>query len=56
MTASVTILSKIKPPLRWEPMHLEATEGFLKRKSQDANGPSYDDLAKGEHSVVREAQ
>ena len=56
MTASVTILSKIKPPLRWEPRHLDVTEGFLQRKSQDPNGPSYDDLATGEDSVLHEAR
>lgn len=53
---SVTILSKIKPPLRWEPKRGEFTEEFLESKSKDPNGPSYDDLSNGEDSVLQEAQ
>lgn len=56
MTMSVTILRKIKPPLRWEPKHLEFTEEFLRSKSNDPNGPSYLDLTNGEDSVLQEAQ
>lgn len=56
MTSSITILSKIKPPLRWEPERREFTEEFLRSKSVDPNGPSYDDLTNGEDSVLQEAQ
>lgn len=56
MATSITILSKIKPPLRWEPKSLEFTVEFLRSKSDDPNGPSYDDLANGEGSVLHEAQ
>lgn len=56
MTTSVSILSKIDPPLRWEPQRREFTEEFLQSKTKDPNGPSYDDLAKGESSVLQEAQ
>lgn len=56
MTTSITILSKIKPPLRWEPERGEFTEEFLRSKSNDPNGPSYDDLATGDDSVLQEAQ
>lgn len=56
MTSSITILRKIKPPLRWEPERREFTEEFLRSKSIDPNGPSYDDLANGENSVLQEAQ
>ena len=56
MTTSITILSKIQPPLRWEPKFLEFTDEFLKGKSKDPNGPSYDDLANGENSLLHEAR
>lgn len=56
MPTSITILSKIKPPLRWEPERGEFTEEFLRRKSSDPNGPSYEDLATGDDSVLQEAQ
>ena len=55
MTSSITILSKIKPPIRWEPERREFTEEFLQSKV-DLNGPSYDDLTNGEDSVLQEAQ
>ncbi|MFZ3173402.1 MAG: Z1 domain-containing protein [Thiobacillus sp.] len=56
MTTSVTILSKIKPPLRWEPKRGDFTQEFLESKSKDPNGPSIDDLSNGENSVLQEAQ
>ena len=56
MTASVTILSKIEPPLRWEPKEGVFTDEFLRSKSKDPNGPSYEDLTVGDDSVLREAQ
>jgi Z1 domain len=56
MTASITVLSKIKPPLRWEPERRDFTEEFLQSKSKDPNGPSYVDLTSGENSVLHEAQ
>ncbi|MHB1701038.1 MAG: Z1 domain-containing protein [Acidobacteriaceae bacterium] len=56
MTASVTVLSKIKPPLRWEPKADVFTDEFLRSKSKDPNGPSYEDLTVGDDSVLREAQ
>ena len=56
MTLSVTVLSKIKPPLRWEPKEGVFTDEFLRSKSKDPNGPSYEDLTVGDDSVLREAQ
>lgn len=56
MTASVTVLNRIKPPLRWEPKEGVFTDEFLRSKSRDPNGPSYDDLTLGDDSVLREAQ
>lgn len=56
MTASITVLSKIKPPLRWEPVNGGFTQDFLESKSKDPNGPSFDDLTSGEDSVLHEAQ
>lgn len=56
MTASITVLSKIKPPLRWEPKEGVFTDEFLRSKSKDPNGPSFDDLTVGDDSVLREAQ
>lgn len=55
MTASIKVLSRIKPPLRWEPEPRDFTKEFLESKS-DPNGPSYEDLANGEDSVLHEAQ
>lgn len=56
MTTSVSILSKIKPPLRWEPKRGDFTQEFLQSKSKDPNGPTIDDLSIGENSVLQEAQ
>lgn len=56
MTASIKVLKTIKPPLRWVPDQGEFTQGFLKSKSADPNGPSYDDLTVGPESVLQEAQ
>lgn len=56
MKASVTVLGTIKPPLLWEPKSLDFTQDFLQSKSGDPNGPSYEDLATGENSVLQEAQ
>ncbi len=56
MTTSVTVLSKIKPPLRWEPKEGVFTDEFLRSKSKDPNGPTYEDLTVGDDSVLREAQ
>lgn len=56
MTASITVLSKIKPPLRWEPVSGGFTQDFLESKSKGPNGPSYEDLTSGEDSVLHEAQ
>jgi hypothetical protein len=56
MTASITVLSKIKPPLRWEPKSGDFTEEFLQSKSKDPNGPKLEDLTVGEDSVLHEAQ
>jgi hypothetical protein len=55
MATSITILKKIKPPLRWYPDVKDATDQFLDGKSRDTNGPSLDDLTKGENSVLQEA-
>lgn len=56
MTASIKVLKTIKPPLRWVPEQGEFTQGFLKSKSADSNGPSYDELTVGPDSVLQEAQ
>lgn len=56
MTTSIKILSTITPPLRWVPELKEFTNDFLKAKSQDPNGPSYEDLTEGTDSVLQEAQ
>ena len=56
MTASISILKKIKPPLRWEPEPREFTQEFLESKGKGPNGPSYDELTSGEDSVLHEAQ
>lgn len=55
-TTSIKVLDTIKPPLRWVPEQRELTRSFLVSKSQDPNGPSYDDLTKGADSVLQEAQ
>jgi len=41
--------------LLWEPQVLEVTEEFLRNKTKDQN-PSYDDLTKGDDSVLAEAK
>lgn len=56
MTTSIKILKKLKPPVLWEPELGEVTEEFLRNKSKDDDGPTYDDLTKGENSVLFEAQ
>lgn len=56
MTISIKVLKTIKPPLRWVPEQREFTRSFLESKSQDPNGPSYDDLTVGPRSVLQEAQ
>ena len=56
MPTSITILSRVQPPLRWYPEPGEFTEEFLKRKSSDPNGPTYQELTTGENCVLLEAQ
>ncbi|EOD9097467.1 Z1 domain-containing protein [Pseudomonas aeruginosa] len=56
MTASIKVLKTIRPPLRWVPVQGEFTRWFLEGKSQDPNGPSYEDLTEGAGSVLQEAQ
>lgn len=56
MTTSITVLQQIQPSLRWFPKSGDCTEEFLKRKSKDSNGPSYNDLTTGDDSVLVEAQ
>lgn len=56
MNPSIKVLKTINPPLRWVPEQREFTQGFLKSKSADANGPSYEDLTVGPDSVLQEAQ
>lgn len=56
MATSIKILKTLRPPLRWVPEKKEITEEFLRSKSNDPNGPSYDDLTIGENSVLHEAQ
>ncbi len=55
MVTSVKILNKVRPKLRWHPEVKDFTEAFLKRKAE-SNGPSYDDLTKGDNCVLLEAQ
>lgn len=55
MTTSITVLKKIKPPLRWYPDVKDATDQFLDSKSLDPNGPSRPDLTSGDDSVLQEA-
>lgn len=56
MTTSIKILNKATPPLLWIPVAKDFTEEFLKRKASDPNGPTYDDLAKGDDCVLIESQ
>lgn len=56
MTASIKVLTTIKPPLRWVPEQREFTRAFLESKGSDPNGPSYEDLTVGPNSVLLEAQ
>jgi len=56
MATSIKILKTLKPPLRWVPEIKESTEDFLRSKSKDPNGPSYEDLTNGENSLLQEAQ
>ncbi len=56
MTAAISVLSKIRPPLRWEPKVLEFTEDFLKGRTQDPNGPTIEELSDGEDSILQEAR
>lgn len=56
MATSIEILKTIQPPLRWVPEKKDITEDFLQSKSNDPNGPSYEDLTEGVNSVLQEAQ
>lgn len=56
MTTSIKVLSKAKPPLLWIPEAKDFTEEFLTKKASDPNGPSYDDLTKGDACVLLESQ
>lgn len=56
MNTSVKILAAISPPLRWVPELREFTGDFLRAKSKDPNGPSFEDLTEGVDSVLQEAQ
>lgn len=56
MANSVEILKTLQPPLRWVPKKKEITEDFLRSKSNDPNGPRYEDLVDGVNSVLQEAQ
>lgn len=42
--------------LLWEPQALEVTEEFLRNKTKDQNGPTYEDLTEGDDSVLSEAK
>lgn len=55
MPTPIEIIKKIKPKLLWEPERKDFTEQFLKNKSNDPNGPSYEDLTEGPNSVLIEA-
>lgn len=55
MATSITVLKKIRPPLRWYPDVKEATDQFLDSKSHDPNGPNLSDLTSGDESVLQEA-
>lgn len=56
MATSIEILKTLQPPLRWVPEKKEITEDFLRSKSNDPNGPRYEDLVDGVNSVLQEAQ
>ncbi|HEX4029196.1 MAG TPA: Z1 domain-containing protein [Terracidiphilus sp.] len=56
MKTSITILKSIKPPLRWIPIQGDFTTQFLRSKSTDPNGPTYEDLTQSPDSVLYEAQ
>lgn len=56
MSTSIEILKTLQPALRWVPEKKDITEEFLQSKSNDPNGPRYDDLVDGENSVLQEAQ
>lgn len=56
MATSIEILKTLQPPLRWVPEKKDITEDFLRSKSNDPNGPSYEDLTDGMNSVLQEAQ
>jgi hypothetical protein len=55
MATSIKILNNVRPKLRWFPEVKDFTQDFLKRKA-DPNGPSYEDLTKGDACVLLEAQ
>jgi Z1 domain len=55
MPTPIELIKKIKPKLLWEPERKDFTEQFLKNKSNDPNGPSYEDLTEGPDSVLIEA-
>ena len=56
MPTSITILSRVRPPLRWYPDLKEFTKEFLRKKSSDPNGPTYPELTTGQNCVLLEAQ
>lgn len=56
MSTSIEILKTLQPALRWVPEKKDITEEFLQSKSNDPNGPRYEDLVDGENSVLQEAQ
>jgi hypothetical protein len=56
MTTSIKILKGIIPPLRWIPVQGEFTTQFLRSKSNDPNGPTFEDLTESPDSVLHEAQ
>jgi hypothetical protein len=46
----------LNPPLRWIPEVGDVTTQFLRSKTKDGNGPSYDELTVGDNSVLQEAR
>jgi hypothetical protein len=46
----------VHPPLKWTPVEGEFTDFFLKSKSKNADGPTFEDLTKGPNSVLGEAK
>lgn len=52
MDASIEILRRTIPPLRWEPLVRDHTQSFVKRKLAEPNAPNRDELER----VVLEAQ